>query len=266
MKILWTTDCHLNLVDSATLDTFFYKITNLKPDIVLLGGDIADSKTLSKMILTLEEKIQCPIYFVLGNHDYYHSSISKVREQVLEITKSSSYLHYLTATGIVQLTSNTCLIGHDSWSDGRAGDYFNSDVRLNDYVMIGDLSNLDKQTRFKKLNQLGDEAANFFRETLKQALSKFENIILLTHVPPFLEACWHEGNLSDDNFLPHFCCKAAGEVFVELMIKNPDKNLTIYCGHTHSGGTAYILPNLLVKTGGATYGKPDIQDPIFIKE
>jgi len=266
MKILWATDIHLNFINSAKFNNFCNKLTDLKPDMILIGGDIAESGSLIEILLALEAKIQCPIYFVLGNHDYYHGSISDVRKQVKKISSDSPYLQYLSDAGIVKLTSDTCLIGHDSWADGRSGDCLNSDVRLNDYVMIKELKNLDKQARLIKLNKLGDEAASFFRKTLKQALSKFENIILLTHVPPFLEACWHQGNLSDDDFLPHFCCKAAGEVFVELMIKNPDKNLTIYCGHTHSGGTSYILPNLMVNTGGATYGKPDIQDPIFIKE
>ena len=109
MKIIWITDPHLNFVDSAKLDDFCYKITSLNPNVVFLGGDIADSASLVDKILTLEKKIQCPIYFVLGNHDYYHSSISSVREQVQKISNSSSYLQYLTDTDIVKLTSNTCL-------------------------------------------------------------------------------------------------------------------------------------------------------------
>jgi predicted MPP superfamily phosphohydrolase len=266
MKLIWTTDIHLDFVDPVKLDAFCCRITVLKPDVVLIGGDIAESMSLVNILLTLERQIKCPIYFVLGNHDYYHGSIADVREQVQKMTNSSSYLQYLTSTGVVKLTSNTCLIGHDSWSDGRSGDYSNSNVRLNDYTMIQDLKNLDKQARLKKLNQLGDEAASFFREQLDQALLNFQHILILTHVPPFPEACWHEGNLSNDDFLPHFCCKATGDVFVELMSKNPDKNLIILCGHTHSGGIAQILPNITVRTGGAVYGQPNIQDPVFVKE
>lgn len=266
MKILWATDIHLNLVDSKTLGGFCNKITRIKPDAVLIGGDIADSTSLVTTLLTLEEKIQRPIYFVLGNHDYYHSSISDVRQQVGEVTDRTTYLKYLANTGVVKLTATTCLIGHDSWSDGRCGDYYKSNVMLNDYKLIGDFKNLDKQARLTKLNSLGEDAATFFRQQLTQALPNFQHIIILTHVPPFEEACWHEGDLSNDDFLPHFSCKATGEVFIELMRKYPDKNLNILCGHTHSGGVAQILPNLVVRTGRAVYGKPNIQDPIFIKE
>jgi len=265
MKIIWTTDIHLNFVDSVKLDTFCYRITDLNPDAVLVGGDIAESGSLINILSTLEEKIQCPIYFVLGNHDYYNGSIENVREKVQEITDNSSYLHYLTSTGIVKLTPDTCLIGHDSWCDGRNGDYANSNVRLNDYVLIKELANLDDQARLKKLNQLGDEAATFFRKQLSQALLNYQHILILTHVPPFSEACWHEGNLSNDDFLPHFSCKATGDIFVEMMSKHPDKNMTVLCGHTHSGGIAQILPNISVRTGEAVYRQPNIQDPIFIK-
>jgi hypothetical protein len=44
----------------------------------------------------------------------------------------------------------------------------------------------------------------------------------------------------------------------------PDRNMTVFCGHTHSSGVAQILPNLLVKTGGAVYGKPQIQELIRV--
>ncbi len=266
MKIIWTTDPHLNLIDSAKFDVFCHKITSTHPDAVLLGGDIADSTSLADKLLSLEKKIQCPIYFVLGNHDYYHSSIGSVREQVQKKINNSPYLQYLTDTGIVKLTSNTCLLGHDSWSDGRYGDYSNSNIRLNDYVMIKELTDLNKQERLEKLNKLGDEAAGFFREQLSQALLNFQHVLILTHVPPFAESCWHEGNLSSTDFLPHFSCKATGDLFIEIMSQHPDKNMTVLCGHTHSEGIAQILPNLVVMTGAAAYGEPKIQAPIFIKE
>ncbi|MCK5515577.1 MAG: hypothetical protein KAI39_01790 [Desulfobulbaceae bacterium] len=46
------------------------------------------------------------------------------------------------------------------------------------------------------------------------------------------------------------------------MATNTDKQMTVLCGHTHSSGECQILPNLLVKTGGAKYGSPMIQEII----
>ena len=79
---------------------------------------------------------------------------------------------------------------------------------------------------------------------------------MLTHVPPFREACWHRGQISDDDWLPHFACRAVGEVLVEAMAAHPECEMTVLCGHTHSPGEAQVLPNLRVLTGGAEYGRP----------
>ena len=79
------------------------------------------------------------------------------------------------------------------------------------------------------------------------------------HVPPFRESCWHEGRVSDDEYLPHFSCKAVGEVLLRCMRARPDRKLTVLCGHTHGRGSVDMLPNLSVVTGGADYGRPAVQ-------
>ena len=50
-----------------------------------------------------------------------------------------------------------------------------------------------------------------------------------------------------------------GTVLLEAMRRRTDRELTVLCGHTHGEGTARILPNLLVYTGGARYAHPRIQ-------
>jgi 3',5'-cyclic AMP phosphodiesterase CpdA len=92
------------------------------------------------------------------------------------------------------------------------------------------------------------------------AFEKFQSVILLTHIPPFRESCWHEGQISDDDALPHFACKSVGDVLRNIMIERPDGNLTVLCGHTHSGGSVLIEPNLRVIAGSSTYGAPQLQD------
>ena len=84
----------------------------------------------------------------------------------------------------------------------------------------------------------------------------FARVLVLTHVPPYKQACWHEGRLSDDNYLPHFSCGATGQVLSGWAARFPHRRLTVLCGHTHSPGTAQVAPNLQVQTGGAQYGAP----------
>ena len=72
-----------------------------------------------------------------------------------------------------------------------------------------------------QLQDLGDETARHFEEVLPGALADHEQVIVLMHVPPFREACWHEGRISDDNWAPHFCCIAAGDVLKDQMTRHP---------------------------------------------
>jgi hypothetical protein len=83
-------------------------------------------------------------------------------------------------------------------------------------------------------------------------------VLVITHVPPWREACWYQGRLSDDEWAPHFTCQAVGDAISEVMQPFPHRQLTVLCGHTHSPGEAEIAPNIRVLTGGAAYGEPDI--------
>jgi hypothetical protein len=178
---------------------------------------------------------------------------------VKEISGISSYLRWLPASGPIELAPGTGLVGHDGWADGRLGDYRRSPVLLNDYRLIDDFIGLDPLRRLALLNQLGDEAAEYFQRTLPEALGRWKRLIVLTHVPPFAEAAWHMGRRSDDNWLPHFSCRAVGDVLLETARSHTDCDIRVLCGHTHSGGEVDILPNLRITTGSARYGEPGIQ-------
>ncbi len=264
-RIAWLTDIHLNFLEPQEVETFCRNIVDRGTDAMLLGGDTGVAPSIRAYLRILENELRRPIYFVLGNHDFYHGSIARVRKEIKEISDNSRRLHWLPATGAVELTPETGLIGIDSWADGRFGDYEKSEVMLNDYLYIEEFVGLDRCARLKKLNQLGDEAAAALNDTLPAALERFSHTILLTHVPPFEAACWHEGRLTDKNWLPHFSCKAVGEALFELMCSYPHRKLTVLCGHTHSPGSAQILPNLIVKTGVALYGRPNIQELLIVK-
>ena len=137
---------------------------------------------------------------MLGNHGFYHGAIASVRETVARETAASRWLHWLPACGVIPLTGATTLTGHDSWADGRIGDFFGAQVMLNDYVLIAELRGLDKQQLYAKLNALGDEAAGYLDRYVREALSQRRNVIVLTHVPPFRDSCWQEGRISNDDF------------------------------------------------------------------
>ncbi len=264
MRAAWVTDIHLNFLNAARVEDFCAALRAESPDIVLVGGDIAEADTVEWYLKTMAADIRRPIYFVLGNHDFYQGSIPTVRKVMDWLCRAENRLTYLSQAGCVKLTDTTGLVGHDGWGDGRLGDYANSTVRLNDHRLIRELSGLDRDELLARLNRLGDEAADHLRVVLPQALDAYERVILLTHVPPFVEACWHEGKTSDGNWAPFFTCKAVGDVLLETMSKRQDRQLTVLCGHCHGAGRAQLLPNLDVLTGRAEYGAPEIQTVIEI--
>ena len=259
MRAAWLTDVHLNFLENQGISRFLETILQADPDIVLLGGDIGEADSLIPNMERIERTLNRPVYFVLGNHDFYGGSIASVRAQVESLAHDSKYLTWLNMEGLVPLTRQTALIGHDSWADGRLGDYPGSSVELNDFYLIDEFVNLGESERLNVMQTLGDEAAAHLGTVLAQTLRDYTEIVALTHVPPFHEATWHEGEISGDDYLPFFSCDAVGKVLLAMMQDNPSSRLTVLCGHTHGEGICEILPNLCVRTGGAKYGSPAIQ-------
>ena len=262
MRYAWLTDIHLEFLGDKEAVAFVKELAAQRFDGLFLTGDISTATQIEDHLQLFEELYQAPVYFVLGNHDYYGGAIETVRKMVEEICNKSKWLHWLPTSGVVALGKDTCLIGHDGWADGRFGDYAGSKVLLNDYVKIQNFVKAGDLGRLALLNSLGDQAAAYLKDILPGALEQYRQVIVLTHIPPFIESCWHKGEISVDDWLPHFSCKAMGDVLAELMAAAPDKQMIVLCGHTHSTGECQILPNLQVKTGGAKYGSPMIQEII----
>jgi Icc protein len=267
MKLAWYTDIHVNFLRQPGVEAFFAMLAETECDAFLLSGDIGEAPNVAQLLNALDNVARRPVYFVLGNHDFYRGSIAGVRKTVQQLCAVCPDLHWLPDAGVVPLTADACLVGHDGWGDGRLGDYFGSDVLLNDFGLIEEFGGFDEdpEERLAKLHALGDESAAHFRAVLPDALSRFRHVLVVTHVPPFRESCWHEGRLSDDAWLPFFTCKAVGDVLVEAMREHPDREMTVLCGHTHGAGEAEILPNLRVSTGGAVYGSPKVQRVLEVR-
>src|SRR5882672_254461 len=258
MKLAWATDIHLDFLDAAGIERFTSQLEKSGADAFLIGGDIAKAGSVERHLRSFEARLLKPIYFVLGNHDFYVGSIARVRSAMRALSSRSKLLKWMPQAGVVRLTPTTALVGHDGWGDARIGNVDGTPVRLNDFVMIEELSNLSRENRNARLRALGDEAAAHVRAVLPKALDGYQEVVFLTHVPPFKESCWHEGKISDDDWLPYFTCRAVGDALLEVMKARPDRSVTVLCGHTHGAGMAEPLPNLRVLTGGADYGAPRI--------
>lgn len=297
MRIAWTSDLHLVFLasdGSSTDDALHTWLENLGRqsfDALAISGDISEAPQLHEHLALLESYVNRPIYFVLGNHDYYRSSIEKVVSAMREYVSGSTYLHCLDLMGHVELTSTTALVGHGCWGDGGYGDFFNSHIMLNDWKVIEELrkwqkgpwrlscmngcdvceeevmkadvrpEDLDRELVAEQLRVLGDRAADHIREVLPHALAARPNVVLLTHAPPFAPRNVRT-KTSWDAWACHAGCKAAGDAIEEIMLDFPECNLLVLSGHVHKPSCIQVARNIEQRTAAAAYGEPKIEDLI----
>jgi predicted phosphodiesterase len=110
MRIAWGTDVHLNFVSESRVRRFCEQVTRSEAEALLLGGDIAEAPELEEWLRFLERELAVPIYFVLGNHDYYGSHVSDIEARMSRL--DSPRLHFLPHAGVIGLTKTTGLVGH----------------------------------------------------------------------------------------------------------------------------------------------------------
>jgi len=259
VRATWLTDIHLNFLRPLALQAFYERVKQEQPQVLLVTGDIGEAPNVQKFIAELGAI--APIYFVLGNHDYYRSSIAAVRGAMERLADDNAT--WLPAHAPMRLTTRTVMLGIDGWGDARCGDLA-STVTLSDWTLIDEFRKTkDRDARVALLQRLGANEARALRSRLEE-VPETEQLLVLTHVPPFPEACVYADEPSPPPWQPWFTCIATGEVLAEYAREHPEQHVLVLCGHSHGIGTFSPLPNLEVRTGGwpanhEEYGNPVVQ-------
>ena len=222
-----------------------------------------EADSVEDMLSEMAEQINKPIYFVLGNHDYYEGRVNQVRKTMTTLSSNDARIHWLPESGPQKLKKGTIVVGQDGWADGRLGNYKKSRLALNDSYLISDLSQAKKKGKSKlleKMQQLGDRDAKDLEKHLLEAVKqKPSNIIVLTHVPPFKEVCLPRGEGGLDEHLPFYASKATGDVLDRVSEANKSIKFLVLCGHTHKAATYKRSSNLTIKSGKSQYCSPLVQ-------
>lgn len=272
LRLVWTTDLHLDHAPPEMQERWLSLIASQSPTGLLIGGDIAESGGAGQWLQHLAQSTNCPIYFVLGNHDFYDQSVRITRQNIVRLCREHEHLHYLTdCTGIPLIDTSdrkpiAYLIGEDAWGDGTCGDFENSFVKLADFARIPDFKTLTEEKRKELLQELGRHSAERLATKLQSVPNNTNRLIVLTHVPPFVEACWYEGKTADENWSPFFVCGQTGVVLRNFAQANPNCQVVVLCGHTHHRGTTQPLSNLVVYTGESEIGHPSIAGSLVIQK
>lgn len=278
MSYAWATDIHLDHVVRFPnrFKDFADSIAPYKG--LIISGDIANADSVILLLDKLYFTINKPIYFVLGNHDYYGSDIRFNRIMVDSLNcdiDTCGNIVYLTTFEPFLLEPGVAICGVDGWADARAGDFKNSPIKLNDSVYISELriaATLDVEygtkckleKEMKRLSRKDNIILKKQLDSIHYGLGDIKEIIIVTHVPPFAECCLYNNRPSNKDFLPFFCNKSMGNLLVKEAKKYPEIKYTVLCGHTHGKCDPYDrLPNLRVRIGGAEYGHPELAGEIL---
>lgn len=86
LRIVHLSDLHLGPTHGiGTFRRIIERVKTLKPDVVLITGDLVDSpRELSKEMLAKLDELESPVFFTTGNHEYYAGL-----EEVLGILKNT---------------------------------------------------------------------------------------------------------------------------------------------------------------------------------
>jgi hypothetical protein len=223
---------------------------------MVITGDVTSGREL-QLLGELATDYAKPIYFVLGNHDYWGGSFASVKTEVRNWCNRKANLIWLDDSPPIRLSPGVQLCGVGGWYDAQLGDPTGSDFIMNDWLKIDDLRpHYYQGTLIDKCRDLGLSAA--MEATGKLLSTDASHVLFATHVPPFEESAWHEGQPSGPTYVPWYTAKALGFALNRFAEQRPQGTLTTLCGHVHSCSTFRARSNHLVLTGSSDYGSPQI--------
>lgn len=275
MQLDWITDPHLDHLSSQEeLIKFIKKLNERNSDGLLITGDIAEAKTIYDYLGILSGAYQRPIYFVLGNHDYYGAWMKETRDSVRQVCGAvpKGILNWMDESGPIMLNRKTAILGHGGFYDGQEGEP-GLELGMTDFYLPCGVNDLiqafgrGSRHLFDKLLEFGTECADVITQQVETALNHgARRIIVVTHVPPFLEASYFRGRPSEPSHAPFYVNRTLGNALLEIAKANPKVQFEVFAGHTHGGREYQARQNLNVRVGSAYYTRqPIFQQPIEIE-
>lgn len=256
---LWVGDLHLDRADTHSRMKLYETIKTNESESVIVTGDVASACHLRNHLTELASVCwPRPCYFVPGNHDYHGSSIAKSDQNLIALQNDVTNFHFLNGKRIIPLSKKSCLIGHGGWADARAGHGKLTIIGSPDRHSIHDFQGMGHKAALRKMNELGRESAAAIRGILPLALTRYQHVVIATHVPPFPTAVRFDDQPCGSMYLPHFSNLSVGLAILGIARAFPNRKITILAGHAHSQCVQTILPNLSIRVGHARTGRPNV--------
>lgn len=255
--IIWLTDLHFNFIPSFKSEDFLYLLQHKKPEGIIISGDIAANNRTFYYLNLIKSYVNAPIYFVLGNHDFYGSSFEDMKKNASNLGEG---FHYLTNEDVLELNPMVGLVGDDGWYDARWRDPITNIVFLADFLRINNFFFLSQQEKLALCREMALVSVQNVRKKLSKAFKKYDKVYFVTHFPP-----WPDNSSIFSTFWrPYNSSKIMADMLLDLMKDLNNKDLIILSGHNHKYRDERITSNIRLKTGGVRVLFPKIHEVIYL--
>lgn len=272
MKLGFATDIHLDAWCLPNVDKKGYPeqrrrgaLLAADQDALVIGGDISTGEKFKDHFTAFCEGAKIPVYFVLGNHDFWDAPESVVR------ATASTFPGYLDRGEVVELTPRVGLVGRSGWYDTLSGHPNESRIAVDDWHKASRLvphhSSRIPHMLHKACQRWSEEETDKAIPVLEHAAKGYQQVFLVTHFPVFRGACFApDGTLDipDRGWWPWSINTTFGHAIRDVTDRYPHVDFTVLTGHTHGGGKAQVAPNLTVVAGRAQYGNPQLAAQWFL--
>ena len=263
MNFVLGSDLHLDHVTPTERAEFIERVKRVCSDpntVLLLTGDLTQNKTLYEHIDLVSQACAGRVLYVLGNHDFWGGSFADANTTLRPHGRPDGHAVFLDLVERINLEDDLCVVGDSGWYDGRNGEQGNPRFIMNDWFYITEYRNNKMLSERAFSAIIADARAATMERKLRAAIdAKNKRIIVLTHVPPWVETCRHMGRPSDEYALPWFSSRIMADVIDQVAKENPDVQFEVVCGHTHDKFEYRRDVNLHVYVSGAAYGAPYVR-------
>src|SRR5258708_22939788 len=240
MRIVVTSDTHYHRQWHTVLRNFAVELADLEPDCLVVAGDVGEGPENFAEMLRLLEIVECPRLVLSGNYDLWSTPTASSEGLFTPILPQITRDHgAVSLEGENWICDSVAVCGPNGWYDYSGADpalpypadeYF---AFKRKYIVDGDRVDWHwSDLEFAEL--IGKQFSK--RLAALDSNPAVQEIIVVTHVPPFAEAIVRkEGNVAWSVMSAYFYNLTLGE-----RIKASPKVRRVVSGHTHVGVSAPV--------------------------
>jgi predicted phosphohydrolase len=226
MNRRWLTDTHLNLVFDKRIRDLGQSLTHSHVDTLFISGDVSSGPHVVRDLRTLAHSFDGEIYFVLGNHDYHYRSVAQIHDEIANLCSQEPNLKWVTQEGVVSLSPNVALVGHEGWYDAVYSDPRWLKLTFDWFLTLDTQTLPSHGARVDWWRERAHDSAQSVGVKLTQALQTHSHVFVLTHFPP-----WASATTTRNGFWKSYNTNSAMGQEIERVTTHGQ--VTVLSGHTH---------------------------------